>query len=102
MSGSEGLPPGEGEERRAEEVPLPGGDFRMFVTRLSVQAMLSLGLLDNPLTGKKTLQLDHARMTIDDLVMLRMKTAGNLRPEEADHLAKVVEDLEAHYGRLRG
>ena len=38
-------------ERTAADVPLPGGDFRLFVTRLSLQAMMSLGMLENPLTS---------------------------------------------------
>ena len=86
--------PGEG--RTADSLPLPGGDFRLFATRLSLQAMLSLGLMENPLTGQKTLQLDHARMMIDDLAMLQEKTEGNLEPEERTHLDHLVENLRAH------
>ena len=41
------------ETRRAEELPLPGGEFRLFVTRLSFQGLLSCGLLENPVTGTK-------------------------------------------------
>ena len=53
-------------QRTAEEIPLPGGDFRLFVTRLSFQGMLSLGLLENPITKTKHLNLHGARMIVDD------------------------------------
>ena len=80
-------------ERSAADVPLPGGDFRLFVTRLSLQSMMSLGMIENPLTKTRALNLDHARMLIDDLRMLQEKCYGNLEPEEDEHLAKVVRDL---------
>jgi hypothetical protein len=81
-------------ERRASDVPLPGGSFRLFVTRLSFQAMLSLGLLENPLTKTRSLSLPNAQMLLDDLLMLRAKTAGNLDPDEIEHLEKVISDVE--------
>jgi len=81
------------EERTAADMPLPGGDFRMFVTRLSFQAMISLGLLENPLTQKKQPNPDNARMVIADLRMLQTLTDGNLNADESAHLGKVVDDL---------
>jgi hypothetical protein len=85
--------------RRASEVPLPGGDFRLFVTRLSFQAMISLGLIENPLTKKKQRNADGAKMLIDDLEMLRDKTFGNLDDDESAYLDKIVRDLRHHFGR---
>jgi len=82
------------EPRPGSEIPLPGGDFRLFVTRLGIHCLLSLGILENPATGKKEIHLDHARALIDDLRMLREKTAGNLTPDEAAHLEKAVSDLQ--------
>lgn len=84
----------------AADLPLPGGDFRLFVTRLSIQAMLALGLLENPLTNTKQRNLDGARMVLDDLSMLREKTLGNLESDEAAHLDKVIRDLEHSFASL--
>ena len=83
--------------RRADELPLPGGEFRLFVTRLSFQCMLSLGLLENPLTQTRTVNLPNARMILDDLVMLREKTVGNLDSDEEAHLDKTIADLGHQY-----
>ncbi len=86
--------------RTAADVPLPGGDFRLFVTRLSFQAMLSLGLIENPLTGTKQVNLAGARMLVDDLAMLIEKTRGNLDDDEAEYIEKIARDLEMHLERM--
>jgi hypothetical protein len=79
--------------RTAEEIPLPGGNFRLFVQRLGYQGLMSLGLLENPLTQQARVDLGHARMLVDDLSMLAEKTRGNLDEEESEHLFKVLRDL---------
>ena len=88
------------ETRSAEDVPLPGGNFRLFVTRLSFQGLLSCGLLENPVTGTKQVSLPSALMILEDLRMLRSKTIGNLDPDEATHLDKVIGDLARVYEQL--
>jgi hypothetical protein len=88
--------------RKASDVPLPGGSFQLLVSRLSIQAMISLGILENPLTRKKEAHPHNARMLLDDLAMLREKTAGNLTPDEENHLGKVLADLEAVWAKLSG
>ncbi|MCI0585457.1 MAG: DUF1844 domain-containing protein [Planctomycetes bacterium] len=82
------------EARQAGDAPLPGGDFRLLVTKFNVQGLLALGLLENPITGKTEVRLDHARALIDDLRMLREKTRGNLTPEEERALEKSISDLQ--------
>jgi hypothetical protein len=92
-----------GEElRRASDVPLPGGDFRLFVTRLSFQAMIALGLIENPVTRTKQVNADSARMLVEDLEMLRAKTEGNLDGDESAYLEKILSDLRHHVMRLGG
>jgi Domain of unknown function (DUF1844) len=80
--------------RKASDVPLPGGNFHLFVSRLSIQAMISLGLIENPLTKRKDSHPGNARMLVEDLRMLREKTSGNLDGDEIAHLDKVIGDLE--------
>jgi hypothetical protein len=88
------------EERRADEVPLPGGDFRLFVTRLAYQGMLACGLIENPLTRTKQVNAASARMILDDVEMLLDKTQGNLTLDERDHLQKVYSDLSRLVAKL--
>ena len=88
--------------RKASDLPLPGGSFRLLVTRLSFQAMICLGLLENPVTKTKEVNRGNAKMLVDDLEMLREKTRGNLDPDERAHLDKVIGDLQLALGRLAG
>ena len=84
----------------ADQLPLPGGSFRLFITRLSYQAMMSLGILENPITNTKQIELPNARALLDDLIMIQDKTSGNLDPDEHEHMEKIVRDLEHVYGQI--
>ncbi len=88
------------DSRRARDVPLPGGDFRLLVQKLAYQALISLGVLENPLTHARQANLDQARSVVDDLRMLRDKTRGNLEPDEDAHLADVLLNLDRHLAAL--
>ena len=88
------------ETRTAEDLPLPGGEFRLLVTRLSFQGLMSCGVLENPVTRDKQVNVASARMILDDLRMLRKKTSGNLDADEKGHLDKVIGDLEQVYARI--
>lgn len=92
--------PNPDEVRTASDMPLPGGEFRLFVTRLAIQGMLALGLVENPLTGEKAQNPPGARMIIEDLKMILEKTRGNLEPGEQQHLEQVLADLTAAYANL--
>lgn len=87
----------EDETRTAQDMPLPGGDFRMFVSKLGFQALIALGIIENPLTKKSERNLDHAKMVIDDLRMLRDYTKNNLNADETTHLSKIISDLQYHF-----
>ena len=89
------------DEQRAEDIPLPGGDFRLFITRLSYQAMLCLGVMENPVTKTRQVNLDQARMVLDDLKMLQERTSGNLDADEAAHMLKIVSDLSHLYEQVQ-
>lgn len=85
----------------AEDMPLPGGDFRLFLTRLSFQGLMSCGVLENPLTQSRQTNLPNARLILDDLLMLQEKTSGNLDPDESAHMDKVIEDLRTVFAKVQ-
>ncbi|NOT31051.1 MAG: DUF1844 domain-containing protein [Planctomycetes bacterium] len=87
--------------RTAADLPLPGGSFTLFVQKLAYQALITLGVVENPLTRAREPNLPHAQSVIDDLMMLRDKTRGNLAPDEEQHLARVVGDLQRHFVQLK-
>ncbi|MDP6740645.1 MAG: DUF1844 domain-containing protein [Planctomycetota bacterium] len=88
-------------QQKAEDLPLPGGDFRLFITRLSYQGMLCLGVMENPVTKTRQVNLDQARMVLDDLIMLQERTSGNLDSDEAAHMHKIVGDLSHLYEQVQ-
>jgi uncharacterized protein DUF1844 len=90
-----------GQARRAEDVPLPGGQFTLFVQKLGYQALITLGVLENPLTKTREPNLAHAQSVIDDLMMLRERTKGNLSAEEGQHLTQVIGELQRHFVQLK-
>ena len=82
---------------KASDMPLPGGNFRLFVQKLGYQALISLGVLENPITQSKSINLAQAQTHIDDLTMLRDKTKGNLEADEEEHLSGVIGELQRQY-----
>ncbi|UCC95347.1 MAG: DUF1844 domain-containing protein [Candidatus Omnitrophota bacterium] len=56
--------------------------FTIFLSSLSMQAMIALGKLENPLTRKIEKNYEQARFLIDTLGILKEKTKGNLTPDE--------------------
>ena len=91
---------GVSETHKASDMPLPGGDFQLFVTRLGYQGMIALGLFENPVNGLKEVNLQSARTLIDDLLMLQEKTRGNLEPDEQERLDKAAGELQKFYTKL--
>ena len=61
------------------------------------QAMMGLGKLANPMTGKAEKNLPAARLFIDTLEMLESKTTGNLTPDEQKVLKATLTDLRLMY-----
>ena len=67
--------------------------FLDMVGLLSTQAMIALGKLANPATGKAEKNLPAARLFIDMLEMIENKTRGNLTPDETKLLQSTLTDL---------
>jgi hypothetical protein len=60
-------------------------------------AMLQMGKIMNPVTGKIERDLDQAKQTIDMLSMLESKTAGNLSDDERQFLEHVLYELRMNF-----
>ncbi len=67
--------------------------FLDMVSLFSTQAMIALGKIINPATGKAEKNLPAARLFIDTLEMLERKTAGNLSTDETKLLKATLTDL---------
>src|SRR6266567_8618405 len=71
--------------------------FIEFVMMHAQNAALFLGQIPNPKTGEGEVNLDLARMFIDQLAMIQEKTRGNLTSEETKVLSNAISNLQMAY-----
>src|SRR5947208_16842864 len=71
--------------------------FIEFVVMHAQNAALFLGQIPNPKTGEPEVNLDFAKMFIDQLAMIQEKTRGNLTSEEAKVLSNALSNLQMAY-----
>src|SRR5881409_1557963 len=71
--------------------------FIEFVVMHAQNAALFLGQIPNPKTGEGEVNLDLARMFIDQLAMIQEKTRGNLTSEETKVLNNAISNLQMAY-----
>jgi hypothetical protein len=75
-------------------------NFPSFLLGLSTQALMCLGEIPDPQSGRPHQDLVAARQFIDILGILKEKTAGNLHQEEAQLLDHILFDLRMRYVKL--
>src|SRR5881396_3279915 len=68
--------------------------FIEFVLMHAQNAALFLGQIPNPKTGEGEVNLELAKMFIDQLAMIQEKTRGNLTNEESTVLRNTLSNLQ--------
>ena len=82
----------------AEERQPAAIDFYTFVLSLASSAFVHLGDAPHPETGEPLQpNLPLAHQTIEILAMLRVKTKGNLSPEEEKFMENLLMDLQLRF-----
>src|SRR3981081_1651318 len=71
--------------------------FIEFVMMHAQNAALFLGQIPNPKTGEGEVNLELAKMFIDQLAMIQEKTRGNLTNEETTVLRNTLSNLQMAY-----
>ena len=79
---------------------LPPADFRTLVGTLASQAIMGLGAMGDPKTGRIVVDLDGSKFAIDLLGVLEEKTRGNLTSDEAGELTQVLVELRNRYVQI--
>ena len=97
-----GVAPGEVPGEVAGEEPgeargAPAPSFVLIVSSFAAQALIALGQIESPVEGRRTIDLDTAKFTIDLLQVLSDKTQGNLSEEEKAMLDATLYDLRMQY-----
>jgi hypothetical protein len=85
-----------GFERKPLEEP-QGVDFAILINAMAQPALIFLGEVAHPGTGKAEVNLEQARLQIDLLDLLRIKCRGNLTREEEGLLDRILYDLRMLY-----
>lgn len=72
---------------------IPPASFPMLITSIGTQAMMALGQVPDPMSGKAIYHPELARHHIDTLVVLQGKTEGNLEEDEKEMLENFITQL---------
>lgn len=83
--------------RASGHEPLPEINFSAFVISLSTQALMHLGEIASPISGKVEIDVPVAKQMIDILGMLKDKTRGNLNASEDRLMEDILFDLRMKY-----
>ena len=73
--------------------PLPKPTLVTIATTFAQQAMVSMGILPNPMTGKSVFMMNQAAYFIDAVDLLLEKTEGNRTEMETRTLENVAHEL---------
>jgi hypothetical protein len=76
--------------------------FAQFLVSLGSSALVHLGEITDPGTGKAHVDLTLARHSIDVLQLLKGKTEGNLDEDEGRLLDALLADLNQKFGTAQG
>ncbi len=71
--------------------------FEIFISSLTMQAMIAMGKIENPITKKSDKNYDQARFLIDTLEIIKEKTKNNLNSEEEKLLDESLFNLRMMY-----
>ena len=82
---------------RKEQAPLPEVTFSTFVLSLASSALMHLGEVPDPDTGKTVRNEVLARNAIDLLTMLDDKTRNGLTPDESKLMRDVLYELRMKF-----
>jgi hypothetical protein len=83
------------EDRSADA--LPEINFSTFIISLSTQALMHLGEIADPVSGRAETDLAGAKQMIDILSLLQQKTRGNLDAGEQQLVEEILYDLRMRY-----
>ena len=71
--------------------------FMQLVMQNQQIAMMAMGKIKNPVTDKIDRNLEYAKISIDTLDMLLVRTKGNLTEYEEKFLTEALKDLKLNY-----
>jgi hypothetical protein len=87
-------------EDNAEQRKMPEPDFRGLLGILASQALMGLGMHQDPSGNGVMVDLEGSKFAIDLLDMLVDKTKGNLSDEESTELKQLSQELQNRFVQI--
>jgi hypothetical protein len=72
---------------------MPPASLELLVSTLATEAMIALGQLPHPSTGKPQLRPNQAKYLIDTIALLGEKTKGNITKQEEQAFGNLLHQL---------
>ena len=86
----------------ATDPPMPPASFELLLSTLATEALIALGQVPHPVTGKVESRRNQAKFLIDTVEILREKTAGNLSASEQQVLDSMLHQLRMVFVQTAG
>lgn len=102
QGGAAKQPTGEQAAAGAGDFQMPPASLEMLVTQLATEALMSLGQIPHPQTGKPIFAPQQAKYLIDTIEILHEKTKNNTTPQEAQLMEEVLHQMRMAYVQLAG
>jgi hypothetical protein len=71
--------------------------FQALIIQLAQSGWASLGKVPNPITGEIERNMEIARLSIDTLEAVEVRTRGNLSEEESKMIERLLRELRMNY-----
>ena len=72
-------------------------DFSTLIMSFASAAMIAMGSMPDPASGKIKIDLELAQQNIDIILLLKEKTQGNLTSEEQGLLENILYELRMSF-----
>jgi hypothetical protein len=87
-------------EAKAEAKQMPEPNFRGLLGILASQALMGLGMHQDPSGNGIMVDLEGSKFAIDLLEMLKDKTVGNLSEEETTEIKQLTQELQSRFVQI--
>lgn len=96
-AGAGGAAPEQQGQEQGVPQELPEASFETLVQSIASQALMALGAVPDPVSGRRMLHMPLAKFHTDTLGVLEEKTKGSLTDEEAQLIEQVLYELRMLY-----
>jgi Domain of unknown function (DUF1844) len=95
-----GSPTAGGEPAEGDDFAMPPASLEMLISSLVTEAMIAMGQIPHPATGKSEFRPNQAKYLIDTIAVLSEKTKGNVTPEEEQAFVNLLHQLRLAFVTL--